>query len=363
MARTELAADPLECTGLKSRSGLTGQTGAMRVIRTMVRQVAPTDSTVLILGESGTGKEVLARHLHDLSARADRPFVPVNCGAIPADLLESELFGHEKGAFTGALTARQGRFEFAEGGTLFLDEVGDMSLPMQVKLLRVLQERCFERVGSNRSNSCNVRIIAATHRNLEKAIEAGEFREDLFYRLNVFPIELPPLRERMSDLPLLITRLVAENPRLVDISLTPCALEALMGHSWPGNVRELENLLERLSILYPADTISRQQLPRPYRGDAPTDDSGVPASSRPRVDMPVDDPSAHAPQPSLRGAPSDLARSSWVDLKSHLAAVEFDYIQRALQESNGVVAAAARLLRLRRTTLVEKLRRNPINVS
>ena len=271
MARTGLATARVEYTSLKatSRSGPTGETGAMRLIRTMVRQVAPTDSTVLILGESGTGKEVLARHLHQLSARADKPFVTVNCGAIPAELLESELFGHEKGAFTGALTARQGRFEFAEGGTLFLDEIGDMSLPMQVKLLRVLQERCFERVGSNRSKTCNVRIIAATHRNLEKAIEAAEFREDLFYRLNVFPLELPPLRERIADLSLLITRLVAESPRFGGISLTPCALQDLMRHSWPGNVRELENLLERLSILYPAGVISRQQLPRPYLREDP----------------------------------------------------------------------------------------------
>ena len=315
----------------------------MRSIQAMVRQVAPTDSTVLILGESGTGKEVLARHLHELSLRAGKPFVPINCGAIPAELLESELFGHEKGAFTGALTAREGRFEFAEGGTLFLDEIGDMSLPMQVKLLRVLQERCFERVGSNRSHTCNVRIIAATHRDLEKAIGTGEFRQDLFYRLNVFPIELPPLRERIADLPLLISRLVAENPRLGGISLTTCALEALMSHAWPGNVREVENLLERLSVLHPGKTISRQQLPRPYRGEGSVASHGA------------------ADVRSLCVASSDLGDSTWVDLKSHLAAVESEYIQRALQESNGVVAVAARLLRLRRTTLVEKLRRNPIN--
>jgi sigma-54 specific flagellar transcriptional regulator A len=215
---------------------------------------------------------------------------------------------------------------------------------MQVKLLRVLQERCFERVGSNRSNACNVRIIAATHRNLEKAIEAGDFREDLFYRLNVFPIELPPLRERIADLPLLITRLVAESPRFGGISFTTCALQALKCHSWPGNVRELENLLERLSVLYPAGTVSRQQLPRPYCGD----DS-------------MDPPVASSSSSSLCVALAGPVGSGWVDLKSHLAAVEFEYIQRALQESNGVVAEAARLLRLRRTTLVEKLRRNPIS--
>jgi len=328
-----------------SRLGPTGHSPAMRAILHMLNQVAPTDSTVLILGESGTGKELVARRVHALSPRADKPFVPVNCGAIPADLLESELFGHEKGAFTGALTARQGRFEFAEGGTLFLDEIGDMSLPMQVKLLRVLQERCYERVGSNRSKACDVRIIAATHRDLEKAIDSGGFREDLFYRLNVFPIEIPPLRERIADLPLLIAQLTAENSRFAGVTLTDCALQALMSHPWPGNVRELENLLERLSVLYPAATVSRQQLPPRYRaaGDV-----------APRTAAPGAFFCAAIPAPTDAGC---------IDLKSHLAAVESDYIQRALQESNGVVAAAARLLRLRRTTLVEKLRKNPSNVS
>ena len=180
----------------------------MRDVHRLIEQVAPFDTNVLILGESGTGKEMVARHIHELSGRAGHPFVPVNCGAIPADLLESELFGHEKGAFTGALSTRMGRFEFAEGGTLFLDEIGDMSLQMQVKLLRVLQERSFERVGSNRTIRCNVRIIAATHRDLDAAIGAGRFREDLFYRLNVFPVQMPPLRERLEDLPVLIEHLV-----------------------------------------------------------------------------------------------------------------------------------------------------------
>ena len=186
-----------------------GNSRAMRDVHRLIEQVAPFDTNVLILGESGTGKEMVARHIHELSGRAAHPFVPVNCGAIPADLLESELFGHEKGAFTGALSTRLGRFEFAEGGTLFLDEIGDMSLQMQVKLLRVLQERSFERVGSNRTIRCNVRIIAATHRDLDAAIGAGRFREDLFYRLNVFPVQMPPLRERLEDLPVLIEHLRA----------------------------------------------------------------------------------------------------------------------------------------------------------
>ncbi len=185
-----------------------GASKAMRAVHRLIEQVAPFDTNVLILGESGTGKEMVARHIHELSGRAAHPFVPVNCGAIPADLLESELFGHEKGAFTGALSTRLGRFEFAEGGTLFLDEIGDMSLQMQVKLLRVLQERSFERVGSNKTIRCNVRIIAATHRDLDAAIIAGRFREDLYYRLNVFPLQMPPLRERLDDLPVLIEHLV-----------------------------------------------------------------------------------------------------------------------------------------------------------
>ncbi|MGE3391232.1 MAG: sigma-54 dependent transcriptional regulator, partial [Gammaproteobacteria bacterium] len=187
---------------------LVGGSKGIQRVRNMIEMVAKSDANVLVVGESGTGKEVVARHIHHHSVRRAKPFVPLNCGAIPPDLLESELFGHEKGAFTGAITSRQGRFEMADGGTLFLDEIGDMSLPMQVKLLRVLQERTFERVGSSKSITVNVRIIAATHVNLEQAIAEGRFREDLFYRLNVFPIETPPLRERAEDLPLLINDLV-----------------------------------------------------------------------------------------------------------------------------------------------------------
>jgi transcriptional regulator with GAF, ATPase, and Fis domain len=189
----------------------TGTSVLIRDVISLIRQVAGHDSTVLVLGESGTGKEVCARAIHDLSPRRNRPFVAVNCGAIPADLLESELFGHERGAFTGAVSARKGRFEIAEGGTLFLDEIGDMSPTMQVKLLRVLQERVFERVGNQVPMRCNVRIIAATHRNLEDSIQRGTFREDLFHRLNVFPIEMPALRARIEDLPLLVRDCIATN--------------------------------------------------------------------------------------------------------------------------------------------------------
>ena len=231
-----------------------GASKAMRAVHRLIEQVAPFDTNVLILGESGTGKEMVARHIHELSGRAAHPFVPVNCGAIPADLLESELFGHEKGAFTGALSTRLGRFEFAEGGTLFLDEIGDMSLQMQVKLLRVLQERSFERVGSNKTIRCNVRIIAATHRDLDAAIIAGRFREDLYYRLNVFPLQMPPLRERLDDLPVLIEHLVQRQGHSAGraIQFDQSAMSCLARNRWPGNVRELANLLERLAILFPA---------------------------------------------------------------------------------------------------------------
>src|ERR1700748_979756 len=248
----------------------TGTSLPIREVVSLIRQVAAHESTVLVLGESGTGKEVAARAIHDLSPRRNRPFVPVNCGAIPADLLESELFGHEKGAFTGALTTRLGRFEFAEGGTLFLDEIGDMSLQMQVKLLRVLQERSFERVGSNKTIRCNVRIIAATHRDLDAAILAGRFREDLYYRLNVFPLQMPPLRERLDDLPVLIDHLVQRQNLSAarPIQLDPSAMSCLARNRWPGNLRELSNLLERLAILFPAQMITAADLPDRYRNSA-----------------------------------------------------------------------------------------------
>src|SRR6188768_1944593 len=222
--------------GIAAHSGPTGQSQSIQQIQSLIAQVAGHESSVLILGESGTGKEVVARAVHHSSPRRNRPFIAVNCGAIPADLLESELFGHEKGAFTGAVATRKGRFELAEGGTLFLDEIGDMSLPMQVKLLRVLQERVFERVGSALQYRCNVRIIAATHRDLEDSIARGAFREDLFYRLNVFPIEMPTLAARISDLPALIDAFVAQaagrgRPRL---RMLPETLDALSNYPWPG---------------------------------------------------------------------------------------------------------------------------------
>ena len=348
-----------------------GNSAAMRAIHRLVEQVAPFDTNVLILGESGTGKEMVARHVHELSGRAGHPFVPVNCGAIPADLLESELFGHEKGAFTGALSTRLGRFEFAEGGTLFLDEIGDMSLQMQVKLLRVLQERSFERVGSNRTILCNVRIIAATHRDLDAAILGGRFREDLFYRLNVFPVQMPPLRERLEDLPVLIDHLVRRQGQNAGrhIRLDKGAMRCLSANRWPGNVRELANLLERLAILYPDQTVTADDLPERYRtsGTGAWFGGGMPilpvpeaARGGPATVKAEESPTAEEPSDASSECDdeevSDL-KSGGIDLKDHLSAIEIGLIRKALQEADGTVAEAARLLKIRRTTLVEKLRK------
>jgi len=331
---------------------LSGNSRATRGINKMIEQVADTDATVLILGESGTGKEVVARKLHYHSKRRGKPFVPVNCGAIPSDLLESELFGHEKGAFTGAINARQGRFELAEGGTLFLDEIGDMSLHMQVKLLRVLQERTFERVGSNKTIRCDVRIIAATHRDLEEAIKQDKFREDLFYRLNVFPIEVPPLRDRSEDIPVLVADLIAriEHEKRGSIRLTPAAVTALTHYGWPGNVRELANLMERLAILYPYGIVDVADLPEKFRAGVKLPPAGAGTEEAPReVNVGGAGPNSLSSMPRLP--------PEGIDLKSYLAEIEQSFIRQALDESDGVVAHAANRLNMRRTTLVEKLRK------
>lgn len=331
---------------------LVGHSRAVFRVRKLMEQVADSEANVLILGESGTGKEVVARNLHYNSSRRNKPFVPINCGAIPGDLLESELFGHEKGAFTGAITARQGRFEMAEGGTLFLDEIGDMSLHMQVKLLRVLQERNFERVGSNKSITTDVRIIAATHRDLEEAIKDGKFREDLFYRLNVFPIEMPPLRERQDDVPLLVNELITrlEHEKRGSVRLTPAAISVLCEYSWPGNVRELANLVERLAILYPYDVVDIQDLPEKFRGN------GVaPALT---LEQPVGGMAENAEASPSLGVPRNLhLPNDGFDLKEYLNNLEYNYIKQALEETGGVVAHAATRLKMRRTTLVEKMRK------
>ncbi|HEY0503163.1 MAG TPA: sigma-54 dependent transcriptional regulator [Lysobacter sp.] len=340
--------------------GPTGRSPAVLRLTRMIDQVAAFDTTVLILGESGTGKEVAARAIHARSPRRDKPFVAINCGAIPPDLLESELFGHEKGAFTGALTQRKGRFEMAEGGTLLLDEIGDMPMAMQVKLLRVLQERCFERVGGGPTMKCDVRVIAATHRNLEEHIAQGKFREDLFYRLNVFPIEMPSLRERASDLPDLIaaiTRQLSEGGR-GRVTLAGDAVAMLQQYAWPGNVRELSNLLERLSVLHPGGLVRADDLPARYRCQLPAE--ATLASDTRHVEEPAPVMAllreAEAPDPSALSATATLPPQG-IDLRGHIANIELDLIRAALAQTGGVVAHAAPLLGLRRTTLVEKLRK------
>ena len=370
---------------------LVGAGGAIANLRSLVAQVAPKMANVLLQGESGTGKEVVARAIHDCSTRSRAPFVAVNCGAIPAELLESELFGHEKGAFTGAVAARKGRFELAEGGTLFLDEIGDMPFDMQVKLLRVLQERTFERVGGTKVQKANVRIVAATHQNLEGKVESGDFRMDLYYRLNVFPIDVPPLRERPEDIPLLAQRFIdlQQEQNGEAISLSRDALTQLCQWEWQGNIRELGNLVERLTILYPGEVVDTQKLPGRYAASqtdgfqTPRHDpeavakfiddlfKGMDESAQEKVAVlpaPVDNNAedlsglfATADQlPPVTPHVVDFTIGD-IDLKQHLAEIEKDLIFAALEHSDWVNAQAAKRLNLQRTTLVEKMRKYDIS--
>ena len=338
---------------------LVGKGRGIQEVRRLIGQVAETDANVLILGESGTGKEVVARAIHELSARSAGPFVPINCGAIPAELLESELFGHEKGAFTGAIAARRGRFELAQGGTLFLDEIGDMPLPMQVKLLRVLQERQFDRGGGGKAVQADVRVIAATHRDLEAMIRTLAFREDLYYRLNVFPIETPPLRDRADDIPLLLQELLnrhAEQHKGI-IRLTQRAMESLMQYAWPGNVRELSNLIERLLILYPNQIVDVADLPGRYRllPCEPRDERLTEMDERDALAAVFQSPPELDPGIAMP-LPMQLPQEG-VNLKEMLADLEVELIRQALESQDGVVARAADLLSMRRTTLVEKMKK------
>ncbi|MGI3001823.1 sigma-54 dependent transcriptional regulator [Shewanella algae] len=350
---------PTSANQTKLFRSLVGRSDGIANVRHLINQVAGSDASVLVLGPSGTGKEVVARNIHYLSERRDGPFIPVNCGAIPPELLESELFGHEKGSFTGAISSRKGRFELAEGGTLFLDEIGDMPLQMQVKLLRVLQERVFERVGGNKAINADVRVVAATHRDLETMIENGEFREDLYYRLNVFPIEMPPLCERRDDIPLLLQELVSRvfNEGKGRVRFTQRAIDSLKEHAWSGNVRELSNLVERLTILYPGGLVDVNDLPVKYRHiDVPEYSVEVSEEQLERDALasifndeePVDLPETRFP--------SELPPEG-VNLKDLLAELEIDMIRQALDQQDNVVARAAEMLGIRRTTLVEKMRK------
>jgi transcriptional regulator with GAF, ATPase, and Fis domain len=300
---------------------IVGSSPALKSALAEVDRVAPTDSTVLVLGETGTGKELIARAVHNLSARSERPFVKLNCAAIPFDLLESELFGHEKGAFTGAVAQKIGRFEMADGGTLFLDEIGDIPLALQPKLLRVLQEQEFERLGSGRTHRVNVRLVAATHRNLPETVRRKEFRSDLYYRLNVFPVLLPPLRERREDIPELVSHFVEVFSRRMgkQIDEIPArTLNAFMSYSWPGNVRELQNLVERAMI---------------------QSDDGVLANPL---------PAAPAGRVALQGTDGTLRDS------------ERYLILKALRAADGMIGGprgAAASLGLKRTSLISKMKR------
>ena len=329
---------------------LIGESPAMAEVRQLIRQVARSDISVLITGPSGSGKEVVARSIHMVSERADNAYVAVNCGAIPRELLESELFGHEKGSFTGAVNQRQGRFEEAHKGTLFLDEIGDMPIDMQVKLLRVLEERRVQRVGGRGEMEVDARIISATHRDIDQAIDEQRFREDLFYRLAVFPIHLPPLAERREDIPLLVRAFLR---RKTDVQFNASAIQWLSLHDWPGNVRELRNVIERASILYPGQTVGIAEVERilmPRRGaelttrrqDGREDGDAKIVELRPRAGS---------------GADAPLIGDEPVDLRAIIAELEQRYIDEALRKANGVVAEAARSLSLQRTTLIEKMRK------
>lgn len=354
---------------------LVGRGLRIQEIRYLIEQVADSKANVLILGESGTGKEVVARAIHEISHRKRGPFVPINCGAIPAELLESELFGHEKGAFTGAFSARKGRFELAAGGTLFLDEIGDMPMPMQVKLLRVLQERTFERVGGTKTVQADVRVIAATHRNLEDLIEQGTFREDLYYRLNVFPIEKPALRERQEDIPLLLQELLSrlEVDHHATLRFTQRALDSLMQHRWPGNVRELSNLLERLLILHANRIVDLSDLPIKYRyfdeqGETVeqiqySEEEEVLAERDALCGIFGDAPVVADESEVVDGSLGFLGHlpTEGMNLKSKLTEFEIEMIRQALESQGGVVSHAAELLSMRRTTLVEKMKKYGLN--
>ncbi len=374
--------------------GIIGQSTSLAEVFKVLGKVAPTDSTVLVTGESGTGKELLVRALHSNSSREDKPFVPINCGAIPKELLESELFGHEKGAFTHAIRSRPGRFELADGGTIFRDEIGEMDLSLQVKILRVLQEKEIERVGGNGCKKVDVRIVAATNRDLEAEVAGGRFREDLYYRLNVIPLHLPPLRERGGDVLVLARHFLAhfcgkkKRPVLV---LDGDARRVLSAYTWPGNVRELENFMERLSILVDGDVVHPQDLPIKILdqvGDiaslpevedlSASAEDAVIAARLVSAPPPADTADTEGAAENDEEAAACLARPGngegersglfvWPDLsvletreltlKDFLDAIEERLIDEALEKAQGVKNQAAELLGIKRTTLIEKLKK------
>ncbi len=337
----------------RGRFRLVGESPAIRQIYAVVEKVADTPSTVLITGESGTGKELVARALHDNSSRHSGPFIKINCAAIPKTLMESELFGYEKGAFTGAVGSKPGRFELAHGGTLFLDEIGEIPTEMQVKLLRVLQESEFERVGGIKTIKVDVRLLTATNRDLAAEIGTGSFREDLFYRLNVVPIHLPALRERRQDIPLLVDHFIARfNERLKKqiTGIEPEAVERLVAHNWPGNIRELENVVER--------TILFCEGPHIAVDDLPPEISGLPSSASSASLPEITAPAAPAPAPAASAVPpvGEEVGSLKEAVRAETERVERELIQRALDETGGNVTQAARKLQISRKSLQTKMK-------
>jgi sigma-54 dependent transcriptional regulator, flagellar regulatory protein len=372
-----------------SLDAIIGRSETILSLKRLIESVAQSDATVLVIGESGTGKELVARALHDHSQRAAKRFVPVNCGAIPKDLIESELFGHRKGAFTGAISDRMGRFELAQDGTLFLDEIGDLPLDMQVKLLRVLQERTVDPIGSNKPIDINVRVVAATHKDLEAEVQAGRFREDLYYRLNVLPVTTPPLRERPEDIAALCEHFakVHANPNKLPVELSERLMEELLSYPWPGNIRELSNLMARFSALFPGKSICYTDIPSmmlpkglrdrlagdpagtvtvklPEPSPAPSDTESGSSKDLVEVESPLSvmpetplGPADYNPIEDLialaQGTPLPAIDS--IPLKQRIAELEKTLIEQALQQAEGNVSQTARILAIQRTTLIEKI--------
>ena len=333
---------------------IVGESKPIREVFELIEKAAPSDSTVMVFGESGTGKEIIARALHANSLRADKPFVAVNCAAIPSELLESELFGYEKGAFTGAGVTRVGRMEIANGGTVFLDEIGDMPLTLQVKLLRVLAEREIDRIGGSKSIPIDIRVIAATHRNLEESVQAGRFREDLYYRLNIIPIVMPPLRERKTDIPLLTKFFLTKFNGPQNSSAKTISNEAMaimIAYKWPGNIRELANFIERMVVLSPGSVITPRDLPEKILGDHPRGNWDTLENEN------LEQSPAQVLQVSLRKTYSMSLPEEGMNLKKAVEDFERGLILEALEKSNWVKNKAATLLGLNRTTLVEKLKK------
>ena len=352
-------------------NSIIGSSQEVLALRKLISTVGKSDSTALILGESGTGKDLAARALHESSSRKMKPFIPVNCGAIPKDLLESELFGHKKGSFTGAISDRKGRFQLAHQGTLFLDEIGDMSLDLQVKLLRVLQERQIDPVGSTSSVDVDVRVIAATHKNIESLIDEGKFRQDLYYRLNVLPIEIPSLSDRKSDVPELVNFFAQQHAEKHSnpIRLNNETMRIFLSYQWPGNIRELSNLIARYSALMPGTEIDfrdiplsmipalmRKTLDSSSGGNSPSNEAIIPTEPNPLGGF--DNSFSDVERIISLAQGANTLPEEGLHLKEHLMGIEKDLIQQALMRSDSNVSKTARLLGLQRTTLIEKINKH-----